>query len=51
MLAWPGRMSRDGVIRHHLDRLTEGDLPGAIRCSDSEVGSLGRMPKFRDGGC
>src|ERR1700682_960746 len=44
-------MSRDGVVRHHLDRLTEEDLPGAIRCSDSEVGSLGRMPKFRDGGC
>ena len=46
-----GRMSRDGVVRHHLDRLTEEDLPGAIRCSDSEAGSLGRMPKFRDSGC
>ena len=44
-------MSRDGVIRRHLDRLTEEDLPGAIRCSDSEAGSLGRMPKFRDSGC
>src|SRR5882672_12692144 len=43
MLAWHGRMSRDGVIRHHLDRLTEDDLP-------EQFGAVTRRPKA-SGGC
>ena len=43
MLAWHGRMSRDGVIRHHLDRLTEEDLP-------EQFGAATRRPEA-SGGC
>ena len=43
MLAWHGRMSRDGVIRHHLDRLTEEDLP-------EQFGAVTRRPEA-SGGC
>ena len=39
-----GRMSRDGVVRHHLDQLTEEDLAGAIRCSDSRLEASGGCP-------
>src|ERR1700737_413108 len=43
MLAWHGRMSRDGVIRHHPDRLTEEDLP-------EQFGAATRRPEA-SGGC
>src|ERR1700730_1543045 len=44
MLAWHGRMSRDGVIRHHLDRLTEEDLPEQFGAATRRLEASGGCP-------
>src|SRR6266446_9678761 len=44
MLAWHGRMSRDGVIRHHLDRLTKGTCPEQFGAATRRLEASGGCP-------